>query len=111
MKYPVSRKENPIYLSWKILWAFCFCTGAFSVVVAFFSLNTGFTGMTPPAIYLLFMIAAAVVVPVYTAPSYCAYRKAMPQAKKLLLINLFFGWTVAAYIICAVKVDKFKLPD
>ena len=108
MKYPVPRKENTVWLFWKILWTFCFCTGAFSVVVAFFSLNTGFTGMTPPAICLLFTVAAAVVLPLYTAPSYCAYRKAMPDAGKILLLNLLTGWTLAGYIICAVKVNQYR---
>lgn len=108
MKYPVPRKENPVYLFWKILWTFCFCTGAFSVVVAFFSLNTGFTGMTPPAVYLLFTVVAAVVLPIYTAPAYCAYRKAMPRAKGILWLNLLLGWTLVGYIICAVKVERFK---
>ncbi len=111
MKYPVPRKENPVWLFWKILWTFCFCTGAFSVVVAFFSLNTGFAGMTPPAIYLLFMMVAAVAVPFYTAPSYCAYRKAMPDAKKILWCNLLLGWTLVGYILCAVRVDRYKLSD
>lgn len=111
MNYPVPRKENPIYLFWKILWAFSFTTGAFSLVVAFFSLNTGFTGMTPPATYFVLVTAAAIVLPLYTLPAYCAYRKDMKGAKRILLCNLFLGWTLIGYILCAVRVAQYKISD
>lgn len=109
MKYPVPRKENPLFLFWKLLWTFSFCTSLFALVVAFFSLNTGFTGMTPPIIYIVYALGAAVFLPLYTLPSYCAWRKGMEKRKKVLLCNLFLGWTLAGYILCAVWVGRTPL--
>ena len=106
MEYPVPRRENPLFLFWRILWTFCFCTSVFALVVAFFSLNTGFTGMTPPILYIIYAMAAAVLFPLYTMPSYFAFRKGMEERKKLLLCNLFLGWTAVGYILCAVRVKK-----
>ncbi len=105
-EYPVARKENPLYLFWKLLWAFCFSTGMIGAIVAFFSLNTGFTGMTPPATYMVLMLAAAVVLPLYTLPSYFAFRKAMKKRRAFLWCNLLLGWTFIGYIICIIWVDK-----
>ncbi len=105
----LSRKENPIFLFWKILWAFSFSTGILGLIVSFFSLNTGLTGMTPPMLYSLSVFAAAVVLPIYTIPSYFAYRKRMPNARKMLLLNLLLGWTVVGYIVCIFKVRFAKL--
>ncbi len=109
MEYPVPRKENPIYLFWKILWAFCFSTAMIAAMVAFFSLNTGFTGMTPPAAYLVVMVASMVFFPIYTLPSYFAFRKAMKKRKTFLLVNLLLGWTILGYIACIVWVDRTKI--
>ena len=81
-------KENPIFLFWKILWSFSFSTGILGLIVSFFSLNTGLTGMTPPMIYTLVVFAAAVILPIYTLPAYFAYRKRLADARKWLLINL-----------------------
>ena len=109
MEYPVPRKENPLFLFWKLLWTFSFCTSLFALVVAFFSLNTGFTGMTPPIIYIIYAMGTALLMPVYNLPSYYAYRKGMDKRKKLLLCNLLLGWTLAGYILCIVKVCKAPL--
>jgi len=106
MEHPVPRKENPLYLFWKILWAFCFSTAMIAAMVAFFSLNTGFTGMTPPAVYLVVAVAVALVLPLYTLPSYFAFRKQMQKRKGLLWCNLLLGWTLVGYIICIVWVCK-----
>ncbi len=97
-------KENPIFLFWKILWSFSFSTGILGLIVSFFSLNTGLTGMTPPMIYTLSVFAAAVVLPIYMLPSYFAYRKRLKQARKWLWLNLLLGWTVVGYVICAFKI-------
>lgn len=104
----LSRKENPIFLFWKILWSFSFSTGILGLIVSFFSLNTGLTGMTPPMLYSLSVFAAAVVLPIYMIPSYFAYRKRMKNARKMLLFNLLLGWTVVGYIVCVFKVRFAK---
>ncbi len=98
------RKENPIYLFWKILWSFSFSTGVLGLIVSFFSLNTGLTGLTPPMLYSLTVFGAAVFLPIYLMPSYFAYRKRMEKKRKILLCNVLLGWTVVAYIICIFKV-------
>ena len=105
----LARKENPIFLFWKILWSFSFSTGILGLIVSFFSLNTGLTGMTPPMLYSLSVFAAAVVLPIYMMPSYFAYRKRMLNARKMLLLNLLLGWTVVGYIVCIFKVRFAKL--
>ena len=104
----LSRKENPIFLFWKILWSFSFSTGILGLIVSFFSLNTGLTGMTPPMLYSLSVFAAAVVLPIYMMPSYFAYRKRMPNARKMLILNLLLGWTVVGYVVCVFKVRFAK---
>ncbi len=104
----LSRKENPIFLFWKILWSFSFSTGILGLIVSFFSLNTGLTGMTPPMLYSLSVFSAAVALPIYMLPSYFAYRKRMPNARKMLLLNLLLGWTVVGYIVCVFKVRFAK---
>ena len=104
----LARKENPIFLFWKILWSFSFSTGILGLIVSFFSLNTGLTGMTPPMLYSLSVFAAAVVLPIYMLPSYFAYRKRMPNARKMLSLNLFLGWTVVGYVVCVFKVRFAK---
>ncbi len=100
----LSRKENPVFHFWQILWAFSFSTGVFALIVSFFSLNTGLTGMTPPMLYALGVFFAAFALPIYTLPSYFAYRKRMKKSRLLLLCNLLLGWTVVGYIICVFKV-------
>lgn len=105
-KQLVSRKENPLFLCWRILWTFALCSSAFALVVAFFSLNTGFEGMTPPILYIIYALLTAVVFPLYTLPSYYAYRKAAKGRKKWLLLNLFLGWTLVGYIACIIGVAK-----
>lgn len=100
------RRENPVYLFWKILWSFSFATGVLALIVSFFSLNTGLTGMTPPMTYAVSVCTASVFFPVYLLPSYYAYRNRAANRKKLLLCNLFLGWTVVGYIVCAVKVFR-----
>ncbi len=97
-------KENPIFLFWRILWSFSFSTGLLGVLISFFSLNTGLTGMTPPMIYSLSVFAAAVALPIYMLPAYFAYRKRIKTAKKYLLLNLLLGWTVVGYIVLVFKV-------
>ena len=104
----LSHKENPIYLFWKILWSFSFSTGVLGLIVSFFSLNTGLTGMTPPMIYSVSVFAAAIFLPIYTLPAFFAYRKRMAAQRKILLLNLFLGWTVVAYIILVFKVRFAK---
>lgn len=101
-------KENPVYLFWKILWAFSFSTGVLALIISFFSLNTGLTGMTPPMAYAVAVFFAALFLPIYTLPSYFAYRKHMGRAGRLLVCNLLLGWTLVGYIICAVKVYNSK---
>ena len=104
----VPRKENPLFLCWRILWTFALCSSAFALVVAFFSLNTGFEGMTPPILYIIYALFTAAVFPLYTLPSYFAYRKRAQGRKKWLLLNLFLGWTLAGYIVCIVGVAKAR---
>lgn len=104
----LARKENPIFLFWKILWSFSFSTGILGLIVSFFSLNTGLTGMTPPMLYSLSVFAAAVVLPIYMLPSYFSYRKRMPNARKMLILNLLLGWTVVGYVVCVFKVRFAK---
>ena len=99
-----SRKENPVFHFWQILWAFSFSTGILALIISFFSLNTGLTGMTPPMTYALSVFFAAIVLPLYMLPSYFAYRKRMAGERRLLLCNLLLGWTVVGYIVCIFKV-------
>lgn len=107
MEY-LKRKENPIFLFWQILWSFSVATGVLALIVSFFSLNTGLTGMTPPMAYAVVVFSAAVILPIYLLPSYYAYRKRMKKARALLLCNLLLGWTVVGYIICVVKVRFYE---
>lgn len=104
----LSRKENPVFLFWKILWSFAFSTGVLGLLISFFSLNTGLTGMTPPMLYSLCVFGAAAVLPLYMLPSYFAYRKRMQNARKMLLLNLLLGWTAVGYIVCIFKVRFAK---
>lgn len=99
-------KENPVYLFWKILWAFSFSTGVLALIISFFSLNTGLTGMTPPMAYAVLVFFAAIFLPAYTLPSFFAYRKRLHNARRLLACNLLLGWTLVGYIVCAVKVNN-----
>lgn len=105
---PLKRKENPIFLFWQILWSFSVATGILALIISFFSLNTGLTGMTPPMAYAIIVFTAAWFLPIYLLPSYYAYRKRMKNARRILLCNLLLGWTIAAYIVCAVKVRFYK---
>ncbi len=103
-----SRKQNPIFHFWQILWAFSFSTGVLALIVSFFSLNTGLTGMTPPMTYALTVFFAAVALPIYTLPSYFAYRKGMKGERKLLIWNLLLGWTVVGYVVCIFRVTRVE---
>ncbi len=102
----IPNKENSIYLCWRVVWTLGFSILLLGCLVAFFSLNTGFTGMTPPAIVALCGAAAIPAVPLYTLPAYFAYRKEMPDRRKLLWVNLLLGWTVVGYIACAIWCRK-----
>ncbi len=110
MKF-LPRKENPIFHFWKILWTLSFVTIVMSIIVGFFSLNTGYTGMTPAACCLVVAAVMAVFLPIYTLPSYYAFRKRLPQRRGLLICNLLLGWSLIGYIIVAVKVGKAKMED
>ena len=103
-----TRKENPIYRFWKILWAFSFSSGIMALIIGMFSLNTGFEGLTPPLTYALFVFAAAVVLPIYSLPAFFAYRKRMAKSKRLAVLNFLAGWTVIGYILCVVAVGKLQ---
>lgn len=100
------RKDNPIYSFWKILWAFSFSTGIMALIISFFSLTTGFEGMTPPLTYALIVFALAIALPLYSLPAFFAHRKRMEKRKSLTLCNFFLGWTLIGYILCAVSVAK-----
>ena len=100
----LTRKENPIFLFWQILWSFAFSTGVLALIISFFSMNTGLTGMTPPMIYALLAFSSAIFCPIYTLPSFFAFRKRMQKRKTVLLCNLLLGWTVVGYIVCVFKV-------
>ena len=100
------RKQNPVYQFWKLLWSFSVSTGVLALIISFFSMNTGLTGMAPPFVYALVIFAAAVVLPIYMLPSFFAYRCRVKNARALLLWNLFFGWTVVGYFLCAFKVSR-----
>ncbi len=97
------RRENPVYLFWKILWSFSVSTGILALIISFFSLNTGLTGMTPPMAYAVVVFGAALFLPIYLLPAFFAYRNKKKNARTLLLCNLLLGWTVVGYFICAVK--------
>ncbi|MBQ6824072.1 MAG: superinfection immunity protein [Clostridia bacterium] len=103
MEY-LNYKENPIYLFWKLLWAFSVSTGILAVIISFFSMNTGLTGAGPAMVYALTVFGAAVVLPIYTLPAFFAYRNRMKKARVLLLCNLLLGWTVIGYIVCIAKI-------
>ena len=97
------RKENPVYLFWKLLWSFSVSTGILALIISFFSMNTGLTGMSLPFVYAMVIFGAAVVLPIYTLPSFFAYRRRLKNARALLLWNLFLGWTVVGYLVCIAK--------
>lgn len=100
----ITRKENSVYLFWQILWAFSVSTGILALIISFFSLNTGLTGMSPPMGYAITVFSAAVILPIYTLPAFFAFRKQMKKKKQILLCNLLLGWTVVGYIVCVFKV-------
>ena len=104
----IPRKENNIYLFWKILWAFCGSTGLLALVIGFFSLNTGMTGLTPPLTYAVMAFLLAVFLPVYILPSYFAYRMQLAKRRRILWVNLLLGWTLVGYISSAIYVSRHK---
>ena len=101
-------KENNVYLGWRVVWTISVCAIIIGLVVSFFSLNTGFTGMTPPMIVVVAAAIAIAAVPLYTLPAFFAYRKAMDGRKKLLWVDLLLGWTIIGYIACIVWCAKSR---
>ncbi|MBQ7090014.1 MAG: superinfection immunity protein [Clostridia bacterium] len=99
-------RENRIYLGWRIVWTVCVCAVIIGLVVSFFSLNTGFEGMTPPMTVAVGAAISIAGIPLYTLPAFFAYRKEHPARRALLWVNLLLGWTVAGYIACIVWCAK-----
>ncbi len=104
----IPRKENNIYLIWKICWAFAASTGILALIISFFSLNTGFSGMTPPLTYAVVVFFLAAFLPLYLLPAYFAYRKQLEKKRLVFGLNLLLGWTVVGYIACAFYVRAHK---
>ena len=104
----IPNKENSVYQGWRVVWVLGVCAALLGVLIGFFSLNTGYEGLTPPAIMAIIGMVAIPAVPLYTLPAYFAYRKGLASKKKYLWANLLLGWTVVGYILCAVRCGKAK---
>lgn len=102
----IPRKENSIYLFWKMLWVFAAVTSFLALIIGFFSLNTGLTGFMPPFSYAASILLTAVFLPIYMLPAYFAYKWQQPTKKKILWLNLLLGWTIVGYVACFLKATK-----
>ncbi len=102
------RKMNPIYQFWRVWWAFCGTTGLLALLIGFFSLNTGLRGLTPPLCYASAAFLSMMVLPLYTFPSYWAYRHQKSKKRRLLWINVLLGWTLIGYIFCLLAAADDK---
>jgi hypothetical protein len=57
------------------------------------------------------MVLAWLLPTLYLLPGMLAYRRNREQAHLILTVNLFFGWTVAGWIISMLWVTRSRVPS